>query len=557
MNLTDFENYLDPVLLKRGQQYYRDGRVIRIEKTVAGWAAVVAGNDDYRVETQLDETGRISYTYCDCPYVGGEFCKHQAAVFYALRAAETTEGPAGQEPVTTSQPEGLEAVVAGLDHTQLMKIVLELGNQYEEIGRTLLFKYGVQSDEIKTCRKMMRAYIQEAKRNGFIDWRRAAHAAKGIDLTLEKAQLRMDQGHHNLALGLGLAALAIAVDTLSYCDDSDGWMGTAVSDSLDMIDDTMQAGAQCLEMAEKKKMLAALIKEARHQRYDGWSDWRIKLLGSGIYFCSDPGARRKVENELDLLLEALTEDGQGSRDYGIGQIKLLQLQIIECFDDPHRAQEFITANIQYSGFRRKAIDNAISQKDYEQVLRLCQAGEEADVDYRGLVLQWRRYRYYAYEQLGDIDKQRELALELVNDGDYDYYGKLKALYPPSQWPAMLETILDEFQKRRYLPGIYVQILIEEDLPGHILGYCRREPAAILKLYEYLLPDYVDDVNALFRSYIERAAREADQRSKYKQICSLIKIYKKACGDLAARRIIEDMRRTYPRRPAFLDELGKI
>ncbi|WP_335384586.1 hypothetical protein [Neobacillus drentensis] len=40
------------------------------------------------------------------------------------------------------------------------------------------------------------------------------------------------------------------------------------------------------------------------------------------------------------------------------------------------------------------------------MIQLCVDGEQADTKYRGLVHQWREYRYQAYELLGDIEQQK-------------------------------------------------------------------------------------------------------------------------------------------------------
>jgi len=92
VKITDFDDSLDPVILKRGREYYLEGRVSRLKQTAAGWTAVVEGTHDYLVEAELEPNGFISFSSCDCPYEGGEYCKHQAAVLYALRAGVATDG---------------------------------------------------------------------------------------------------------------------------------------------------------------------------------------------------------------------------------------------------------------------------------------------------------------------------------------------------------------------------------------------------------------------------------------------------------------------------------
>ncbi|MFP5106706.1 hypothetical protein ACSU6B_08030 [Neobacillus sp. C211] len=43
----------------------------------------------------------------------------------------------------------------------------------------------------------------------------------------------------------------------------------------------------------------------------------------------------------------------------------------------------------------------------------------------------------------------------------------------------------------------------------------------------------------------------------KTIPSIIKTYKNACGTIHSHKLIGELRQKYMRRPAFLEELGKI
>ena len=90
MNVNDFETYLDEEILARGLAYYQSGNVVSLEYDEDdGWIADVEGSDDYTVTVSLSDKGEILDTECDCPYDWGEYCKHQAAVFYALQRDES------------------------------------------------------------------------------------------------------------------------------------------------------------------------------------------------------------------------------------------------------------------------------------------------------------------------------------------------------------------------------------------------------------------------------------------------------------------------------------
>lgn len=179
-------------------------------------------------------------------------------------------------------------------------------------------------------------------------------------------------------------------------------------------------------------------------------------------------------------------------------------------------------------------------------MQLASEGEQLDSNYAGLVHKWMKYRYLAYEKLGDVDNQRQLALRLIYGREFEYYTKLKALYPPVDWPEEVNEILNVFENMPYQPDIYVNILIQEKLWEKLLNYCRQHPENIVSLYKYLQEDYRDEVSQLFRKHIENKARAANQRSQYRRICSLIRDYKKACGAADADRIIADLKHAYAR-----------
>jgi hypothetical protein len=65
------------------------------------------------------------------------------------------------------------------------------------------------------------------------------------------------------------------------------------------------------------------------------------------------------------------------------------------------------------------------------------------------------------------------------------------------------------------------------------------------------------VNQLFIHFIEESAKDSSNRKEYKEVCKLIKTYKKACGTIHSHKLIGELKQKHPRRPAFLDELGKI
>jgi hypothetical protein len=157
--------------------------------------------------------------------------------------------------------------------------------------------------------------------------------------------------------------------------------------------------------------------------------------------------------------------------------------------------------------------------------------------------------------MSDIASQKDLARELLLQGDFTYFVKLKPLYEESEWKTVLPEILEGVRNNNYR-NIYVEILIHENLKPQLLDYCKNNFRTIEGLYSHLLPEYEKDVDELFIKLIRSRAAEANNRNHYGQVCDLIRRYKKACGK-NTDAIRGELATEYAKRPAFLDELSKV
>lgn len=91
MMLTNFEGFIEPKIVERGYDYYKRGRVQKVEKTGENeFTAIAFGNEDYEIYVKIDGE-RIVESECDCPYDWGNICKHEVAVYYQIRYGNFTE----------------------------------------------------------------------------------------------------------------------------------------------------------------------------------------------------------------------------------------------------------------------------------------------------------------------------------------------------------------------------------------------------------------------------------------------------------------------------------
>ena len=558
MKLTNFETNIDSVIVKRGKDYFKKGHVESIEEIDQNYFIIdIVGTDDYTVEVTMNDADEIVSSFCNCPYDWGDYCKHEVAAFYALREENKTEKGQSKkvQPVQTKKKD-VKSLISGLNKNELIKIILNLSKEFPEIEKKLLFTYSASDDEIASSKKLISEYMHRYMRRDFIEWDDVDDALQGAYMTLEKVNEKLKNGELESAILLSIIVLSHVVDMLGYCDDSSGIPGAVIEESLDAIQEAVSIAIEYTDDYEQEKLFTILLKESENKLYEEWVDWKLRLLRSCSYFCNKPDRRKKFEDQLTKMSPKKTNDSW-SEQYGIENIKLLQLEVKERYDGAEKALQFIRKNINLSPFREKAILYSLRKEEYPEVITLCEEGKKVDKEYRGLVHQWETYELEAYEGLGDVNKQRELILAFLYKNDYTYYSRLKALYKQDEWKEILPVILETFEKQTYLPNAYIEILKEEKLNDKLIEYCKRNVSSIKNLYPQLVKDYFNEVNELFQSYIQLEAEQSNNRSKYQHVCSQIKLYKKVCGDDNAQLMIDQLKQKYPRRPAFLDELGRI
>ncbi len=91
MKLKSFESDVERKIVERGLNYYRSGDVKKLEKVSENeFSAVVFGSEKYSIYVKINGDAIIEHE-CDCPYDWGNVCKHEVAVFYAIRNGNFTD----------------------------------------------------------------------------------------------------------------------------------------------------------------------------------------------------------------------------------------------------------------------------------------------------------------------------------------------------------------------------------------------------------------------------------------------------------------------------------
>jgi len=453
----------------------------------------------------------------------------------------------------------LHKKVSKLTKNELVDLVMDLIDGDEDVQRQVEFKLITPNDEVKASKQLIRKYINENKRKGFIAWRNVHAALQGAEMVLDKGRNKLGDGEEDTAVRLGIAVLSIVIDMLQYADDSGGEVGYIVNESMALLRDASSMVLLSTDHRVQDNMFQLIIKEAMHKRYDSWTDVRYDLLDVCTIYSARTSARQKLEETLHNLLVKTSAESTWSSDYDQQTIKQLQLKILERNGESDRANQLLNDNLDYDEFREMAIEKEIANGNYQSALEMCEDGEKNDTNYPGLLKKWKKFRLQVYEALEDIEKQKEILLEFVYDNEYEAYGKLKALYTVNEWETVLEEIFDVFEEKSadYLPHVYEYIATSENRSDKVLKYCEQSPITIAELYPYLTDDYPEKVDELFTSYIKFEAENATERKTYRNVCRKLEIYKEACGEEKFNNLANELKEIYQCKPAFINELEKV
>lgn len=106
-------------------------------------------------------------------------------------------------------------------------------------------------------------------------------------------------------------------------------------------------------------------------------------------------------------------------------------------------------------------------------------------------------------------------------------------------------------------SIFLQIILQEKDLDEIMAYVRENPTSIDNYSEILMDKFKNEVIEIYIKYIKFEASHATNRIHYKNVCGIIKRYKKVSGKQSQILIINELIALYRKKPAFLDELSKI
>lgn len=535
-----FLDDVDPVILSRGQDYYRRGYVESIDHDEGHVTAEVPGSEDepYLVDIDFDEDREVEAWDCDCPYDWGPVCKHTVAALLALQ----TEPPEERSQEAAAVKISVRELVERAEKEQLAALILEYCKEDKRFqSRVLSVLEDSGEQELASIKELVRESIRFNSDYGYIDEDGCDTICADLDDALDQTRRRAGRGQYERALDIAEFVLITAMGLLESDNGCLSW-------TIDAAPETVGLAAKGFAEAgaPREKWIQRILKTAQAPVFDGWEDWRHMLLRQAAVLADDEN-EDKFYAVLDRLSDRRWEKFQDAPRYE-EQDKTTRYHILCTAHGPEDAHKYLEQNLNADKFRIILIREDMAAGDYAHAELLClERLEEARKEQWHRPDQWEHLLYDIYQGWGQREKLIGQARFLTLLGDRDFYQITKnLLIEDGRWEAEYSGFLAEL-KGKWSPYAYMDILAEENELALLMEQVRVYRDAVFQHGAVLAPRYGEEIYGLCAAAIRQVAKRIDNRKDYQRLCGLLRSLVRFGGTGEAKELIQELRQAYPRR----------
>lgn len=563
MSLTfaNFKQIIPAQILSRGREYVRQGQILDLsfDEEELVWEAQVEGTDVYDVRIELQSNGSLDSS-CTCPYDMGEHCKHVAAVLYAIEEAfpdQLGTKPRKKPAKRQTRHDKLRQRLEKTSHEQLVSILLELTQSDRELLNQLLIHLDAGDAKPMDYRRVVKDALRAGRGDyGFLDFTGSNRAGRKIGELLDQVEQWRNVGELDKAIGVYQAVIDETVPAISHADDSSGILG----DCINMAVEGLTESAAMQNETGGEALFTYCLDRARRKEFHGWG-WGWDLLAIAEKLVSTPSHRALVASALDDIQAAISKPSEGGyiSDYGLEQIALFRLALIDRFDGEDASRQFLLANAHLDRVRMELIERCIRKGELEEAMRQIQAGIASSEQRRkpGLTHEYHALRVRLLQHQGDktgvIEGARALWLDSGTEEDFEL---LRKMIPAPDWRAFVEGLIKNIRRPEQLAWLYAHEDRWRDLMTLVQSH--RQGGWLTNSYrDQLELRFPDDVAVLYEKIVDEILVRATGRGGYKHAIAYLRQMKKIGQTTRADALVQRIRTQYANRPALLDELGKM
>jgi hypothetical protein len=571
MNLEDFEDEIDPIILDRGEEYFECKAVESLTKiSPSQWQADVAGTDDYRVEVTIED-GEIIDWDCTCPYDWGPVCKHVVAVLYEIKqAVEENRTEIHQKIAATSktkeksQFEQFGEILQKVSKEELTVFLKKFALNDDHFLNEFLIHFAElagskQKKDYKTwIKELAESY---SGRYGFIEYESSFPLFRQIDSLLKKAGNFFDKNNIAEAIDICQAVIEEVPIIVQNMDDSAGFSSSAVDWAFSLILENLDK----MQPSEKEMLLSYCLKEFYKRKYTDFG-WENKFLELMPYLVANSNQEKKFFAVLEETEKKIGKDNSWSWTFHIVQLRMAKLEYFLIAGKKEEAKKFALENIEFDEFRKFLIDEAIEERDFDRAKELISGGIEAAQreNFRGTVVDYKLKLLEIAQILKNKADIRKYAEEmfLLEHFDFQYYEILKSTYTKTQWKEVVEKIIDKIKRADIFGGvdsILAEVYVREQYLDQLLKLLEKNSDNLhfVEMFaKHIKKNYPEELLNIYAQAVTVYAVNTG-RNYYNEIArAMKKMQKIPGGKKVVRKLVADFKEKYPRRRAMMEILNR-
>jgi len=572
--IQNFDQWINSVILLRGEEYYNDGAILEIEETKGAWSVEVQGSDVYLVNVSLIKDNEIAGYNCDCPH-DADICKHITAAFFAIR-----EEINNRIKITakSKKKNSFDSLLAHITADEYSVFVKQYAAKHKDFKIAFEIFFADKDDSLDVGEKytsLIKKLVKKYSIAGYVDYRSSSLLGKEAYKLIEKSYELVAQKNYIAAFAIATAVLKEMLDVLTYSDDSSGSLGDVVFNAVEAIDAMAKSNDIAPDM--KGRIFQFLSLELTNRIYFAYGDFGYGLLSTFEYLAT---ALNKADNfiaYIDNQLNTLTgEYDHYRRDF----LNSAKISFLETIGRTAEVELLIQQNLNIQEIRQREIDKAIDREDFKAAKKLIAGGiETAEASqHPGVISQWEKQLLRIAMIENDLPLVRSYCRQFAIDGhtiNEQYYDQWKATYKEDEWRRIIdeeienrrETVIKNYKPNSWgnldgeLLGALSPFYIKENYIDELFQLVKkvRDLRVIIKYHRYLLPFYPDELVQIYIPALELLGDASADRSDYYNLAQLMKQLIKDLprGKDQIISIAEKLKLKYPRRPAMIDELNKL
>ncbi|HAX73950.1 MAG TPA: hypothetical protein DCY20_10545 [Firmicutes bacterium] len=542
MKLTTFEKKIHSPVLERGNKIFLENRIIELTEVRTGaFESLVLDNDgrEYEVVLLLGKELDILITGCACHEDIETVCEHEVAVYYAVidRFNDQKNRISNLIPPMSGKKVGQKSINA--------------------INETEKLNFYIQAFETQVNKKLRR-YTEISTAKTYLNGVKIIKDAHSLFYDLKECVMKT-----NLVL-LGIKGYLLLLHQLLFLH----YQLEETSDSYFELVYEILNEQQCL--------VKVMINEPVHKREEVLNellctldtvlnliDFEIEMDIFDIMFVlvDEKVIRQRLMSYLDKKIEILS--AAHNQVNTIRQLELLlqmKYEVIDRYLTEEECLSFLKTYCQFNHFKMMYVEKLLTQHQYQAVIELMKVAEIEDREHPMLLKQWQCLRYEAYEAINDVTSQQKLVKQLVLDGHFEFYEKLKDLNKDA-FQSVYQELKSEFKTcvDPYSSSTFINIIeLEKDLE-EMNAYVLRDYTQIERYADLLIKEEVYRKNVMncYRLYIDSIAATAKNKMELQLVCKTIQRFSKIADKSEYDNLIEHLFRVYARRTQFIKVLTTL